>query len=544
MIRLLRLLLACALGLLPSCAVGPGPGSVERTEVCVYGGTSAGVVAAVYLARAGREVILVSPHRHPGGLTVSGLGMTDTGDRSVIGGLSREFYQRVKRVYDRAETWRWQEAGAYRFYRPDEDAQWRFEPSVARRVMEQMLEEAGVRVWREDFLDRSRSLQLVDGRIRRIRLLSGRIVEAGIFMDASYEGDLMALAGVSYHVGREANEVYGETLNGVQTGNAVHHQFEVEVDPYRVLGDPGSGLLPNLHAGPPGVDGGADERVQAYCFRMCITRHKPNLRPFEKPADYDPLQYELLGRAIDAGWRSRFWDPAPMPNHKTDTNNNGPFSTDYIGANYDYPEASYAEREEIVAAHERYQRGLLWFLSQDPRVPAELRQRFAAWGHARDEFVDNDNWPDRLYIREARRMVSDYVHTEQDCFRRRQTPESVGMGSYNMDSHNVQRYVDAAGRVRNEGDVQVSPGGAYQISYRSIRPRREECLNLLVPVCVSASHIAYGSIRMEPVFMVLGHSAAAAADIALSRGCALQDVPYAHLRERLLSEGQVLEKAQ
>jgi hypothetical protein len=350
----------------------------------------------------------------------------------------------------------------------------------------------------------------------------------------------MAEAGVSYTVGREPNSKYGETLNGVQTERATSHQFTFAIDPYVVPGRPSSGLLLGICEGSPGVDGEGDTRIQAYNFRLCLTSDPSNKVPFPKPDGYEADRYELLLRYVEAGWRDVYGNNQAMPNLKTDMNNHGAFSTDHIGANYAYPDGDYATRERIVKEHELYQKGLLYFLSSDPRVPADLRAKVGAFGLAADEFTDNGNWPFQIYVREARRMVSDYVHTELDCKRARTSPDPIGMGSYNMDSHNTQRYVDGAGHPRNEGDIQVSPGGSYRISYRSIRPRAGECDNLLVPVAISASHIAYGSVRMEPVFMVLAHSAAAAAGIAIDRAVSVQNVDYAVLRERLVTGGQVL----
>jgi hypothetical protein len=384
-------------------------------------------------------------------------------------------------------------------------------------------------------------------------MLNGRTYRGRIFIDATYEGDLMASAGISYHVGREGNEVYGETLNGVQTRNATKHQFEKPVDPYIKPGDPASGLLPRIHRGGPGEEGKGDNRVQAYNYRMCLTKVPENRIPFPKPANYDPMQYELLGRYLDKGWRAIFvkFDPAPNAktdtnNHgafstdKTDTNNHGAFSTDNIGMNYDYPEASYERRREILKEHEDYQKGLMWFLAYDPRTPTDVREKASQWGLAKDEFTNNGNWPHQIYVREARRMVSDFVMTEPHLRKIKPTPKPIGMGSYNMDSHNVQRYVDANGHARNEGDIQINPGGPYPISYEAIIPKSSECTNLLVPVCLSSSHIAYGSIRMEPVFMILGQSAATAASMAIDESINVQDVDYTKLRARLLADGQVL----
>jgi hypothetical protein len=350
----------------------------------------------------------------------------------------------------------------------------------------------------------------------------------------------MAKAGVSYHVGREANATYGETLNGVQVGHAKSHQFKVPVDPYVRKGDPSSGLLPGIEKEIPGPDGSGDRKVQAYNFRMCTTDVPANRRDWEKPANYDERWYELALRNVEAGEDRNSWAPTPMPNRKTDTNNNFAISTDFIGQNWDYAEADYATRAKIWQAHEAWQKGLMWTYAHHPRVPEKMRLAFQKLGLAKDEFLDNGNWPRQLYVREARRMVSDYVMTEKNCRRTEVIDDSVGMGAYNMDSHHIQRFVTKEGFVRNEGDVQVG-SKPYPVSYRSIRPRASECTNLLVPVCLSASHIAYGSIRMEPVFMVMGQSAATAAGLAIERGTTVQDVDYGALKERLLASGQMLD---
>lgn len=366
-----------------------------------------------------------------------------------------------------------------------------------------------------------------------------------MFIDATYEGDLMAAAGVTYHVGRESRAAYGEQWNGVQTGVLHHrHHFGVlpsPLSPYRVPGDPSSGVLPRISREPPGDYGAADKRVQAYCYRLCLTDHPENRVPFTPPAAYDADQYALLARIFDAGWRETFAKFDPIPNRKTDVNNHGPMSMDNIGFNYDYPEASYARRREILDEHRDYQQGLLYFLSSDARVPTEVRQEMGRWGYARDEFVDNAHWPHQIYVREARRMVGQFVMTEHELLKRRPVPEPVGMGSYTIDSHNVQRYITPEGQVQNEGDIGVPTQGPYQIAYGALVPKEGQCRNLLVPVCVSSTHIAFGSIRMEPVFMILAQSAATAAALAIDLKSSVQQVPYGRLRDRLLKDGQVLE---
>ncbi|MGQ9562438.1 MAG: FAD-dependent oxidoreductase [Thermogutta sp.] len=524
----------------------------QQYDVVVYGGTSAGVIAAVESRLAGRTVALVCPERHLGGMSSSGLGWTDTGNKAVIGGLAREFYHRVWKHYQRPEAWKWQKPEDYGNRgqgTPATDGErrtmWIFEPHVAESVFEELIEENAIPTFRDEWLDRENGVGKEGTRIKSIRMLSGKIFVAKLFVDATYEGDLMAAAGCRYRVGRESQAEYGEKWAGVQTGVLHHrHHFGVlktPVSPYIIPGDPNSGVLPRISTEPPGEFGQGDHRVQAYCFRLCLTDVPENRVPFPKPEGYDPKQYELLLRIFAAGWRETFHKFDPIPNRKTDTNNHGPMSTDNIGYNYDYPEANYERRQEIVKEHETYQKGWFYFIANDPRVPPDVQQAMQKWGLAKDEFVDNGHWPYQLYIREARRMVGMYVMTEHDLLGKKETPDSVGMGSYTIDSHNVQRYITPAGYVQNEGDIGVPTPKPYKIAYGSLVPKREDCENLLVPVCVSATHVAYGSIRMEPVFMILGQSAAAAADLAIKHALPVQDVSYAELRERLLNEGQVLE---
>jgi len=511
-------------------------------DVVIYGATAGGIVAAIQAKTLGRSVVVVEPGRHLGGLTAGGLGATDIGNKKAIGGLSREFYRRIGRHYAEPSAWTRERPEAYenRRRRPGEAEMWTFEPHVAERVFREWLTEAGVEVVMGERLDLDGGVLEEGEAIRSIRGESGRTFIGRMFIDATYEGDLMAEAGVSFHVGREANDVHGESLNGIQLAHATKHQFTHDIDPYVVPGDPASGLLPLISPEPAGTDGTGDARVQAYCFRMCTTDVPENRADWPKPAAYDERTYELLLRNFEAGDHRIPWNPVLMPNRKTDTNNNFAVSTDFLGANYEYPCGDHAIRERIVAAHRDYQQGLMWTLANHPRVPEEVRGHFRRWGPAKDEFVDNGNWPHQLYVREARRMISDVVMTQHHCQQREVVDDPVGLGAYNMDSHNVRRLVAADGKVRNEGDIQVGVS-PYRISWRSIRPKRGECTNLVVPVCLSASHIAYGSIRMEPVFMVLGQSAATAACLAIEAGVAIQDVPYDRLRERLLADGQVLE---
>lgn len=538
------------LGLLLAGRVNVGAAeSVYEANVIIYGGTSAAVTAAVQARQMDKSVIIVSPDRHLGGLSSGGLGFTDTGDKSVIGGLSRDFYQRVWQHYNRPEAWTWQKRSEFGnrgqgtvAMDGQERTMWIFEPHVAEQVFEDMIAEFEIRVLRDEWLDRENGVQLEGKRIVTFRTISGRTYKGRMFIDATYEGDLMAAAGVNYHVGREATSVYDEEWNGVQVGvlHHGHHFGNMQISPYVVANDPTSGVLPKISDQPPGRRGQGDDKLQAFCFRMCLTDHPENRLPFPKPEGYDPDQYALLLRVLDAGWREVFHKFDRIPNAKTDTNNHGPFSTDNIGMNYDYPEASYERRREIIAEHETYQKGLMYFLANDPRVPDDVRSAMGKWGLAKDEFTDNANWPHQLYIREARRMMGAYVVTENDVLGKRLTEQSIGMGSYTMDSHNVQRYITPAGHVQNEGDIGVHPKQPYRIAYGAITPRKEECPNLLVPVCVSSSHIAFGSIRMEPVFMILGQSAATAACMAIDAEVPVQELPYPELRARLLADGQRL----
>lgn len=542
----LATVLACT-----SRSVDQAAPDVFEADVVVYGGTSAGVMAVVQVKRMGKSVILVSPDTHLGGMSSGGLGFTDTGNKEVIGGLSREFYQRLYDHYQKDEAWKWQQKSEFGnkgqhtvALDAERNSMWIFEPHVAERVFEEFIREHEVTVHRNAWLERGPGgLAKEDENIVSFRTLDGKTYKADIFIDATYEGDLMAAAGVRYHVGRESNTQYGEKWNGVQT-NVFHHkhQFELKIDPYKIPAEPSSGLLPEISGHAPGEYGSGDAKLQAYCFRLCMSNHPDNRVPFPKPAGYDPQRYELLQRLFDAGFRDVFSKFDLIPNRKTDTNNHGPFSADYIGKNYDYPEAGYARRKEIISDHILYQQGLLYYLSNDPRVPAGIQTEMKKWGLAKDEFTDNNHWPHQLYIREARRMIGDFVMTEKDALGKTDIPRPIGMGSYTLDSHNAQRYVTADGFVQNEGDIGVKPDRPYSIDYGAILPRESECSNLLVPVCVSSSHIAYGSIRMEPVFMILGQSAATAAVLSLDEGVTPQRLPYPKLREALVDAGQVLEK--
>lgn len=517
----------------------------ESYDIVVYGGTSGGLIAGIQARAMGRSVVVIEPTDRIGGLTTGGLGQTDVGNKHVIGGLAREFYRRVKRYYATPAVWKWQPREAYH-PKPQtkvdtsDDTMWTFEPSAALQIYEDWVAATKLKIIKYERLNRASGVRKIGPYITAITMESGRTFAGQMFIDATYEGDLMAAAGASYTVGREANVKYQETYDGVQTENATKHNLMPGIDPYIDPEHPESGLLPFIASTSPAPDGSGDARVQAYCFRMCLTDHPDNRIPFAKPEGYEELWYELLFRNYKAGYTNIPWGNSAMPNRKTDTNNRDGFSTDFIGQNYDYPEASYAERTAIVARHLRYQQGLMWTLANHPRIPEPVRREVSRWGVAKDEFFPTGGWPAQIYVREARRLVSEYVMTQHHCQGQVIAEDAIGMGAYTMDSHNVQRYVDAYGHVRNEGDVQIGGFPPYPISYRAIRPRKDECANLLVPFALSASHIAFGSIRMEPVFMILGQSAATAAAQAIDAKAAIQDIDYAKLRARLLADGQIL----
>ena len=550
---------ACVAAILSGCVRDSAP--AER-DLVIYGSSPAALTAAIEAQRLGRTAVIVCPETRIGGLTTGGLGQTDIGNKSAFGGLALQFYRDVADWYKDDSHWKYEKRSAYI---PDgqcagslgEDSMWTFEPSAALAILERWERENKLEIVRGEFLDRSKGGVVREGsRIVAIKTLSGKTFRGKMFVDATYEGDLMAAAGVSYTVGREANSVYGETISGVERALAKNHQFNKGVSAYIKPGDPSSGLLPYVEPDTAEPEGAGDRRVQAYCFRMCLTDEPSNRIPFVKPEGYDPLTYELLLRNLEAidpetfakdsarPWKFMPWINSRMPNRKTDTNNRTGFSTDFIGQNHSWPEASYEERAKLLKAHLDYQMGLMWTLANNPRVPAPIRSRVAEWGTCKDEFTDGLGlgWQSQLYVREARRMVGDYVATEHDVLRNRTTSRPVAMAAYGMDSHHVRRYVDKDGFVRNEGNIEDwrAGGKPYPLDYGVIIPKKDDCENLFVPVCVSASHMAFGSIRMEPVFFALGQVAGAAAALSIEAGCAVQDLPYESLEKVLLAGGQVL----
>lgn len=490
---------------------------VKSVDVCIYGGTSAGVIAAYTAKKYGKTVVLIEPTKRLGGLTSGGLGQTDIGNKYAITGIARDFYRRIGKHYGRFE-------------------QWTFEPSVAEKTFQQYIKEANVEVLYQHHLKQA---EKHGNKIEKILVENGKSrqwIKAKVFIDATYEGDLMAKAGVSYTIGREANTVYNEKWNGIQLLDK--HQFPDGIDPYKEPGNPASGLLWGISYEKLAETGSGDKKVQTYNFRLCLTDSIENQIPITKPDNYDVSKYELLLRYIEKkrpkelNWA--LMHIQPMPHRKTDINNSGPFSTDMIGENYDYPEADYETRQQIQQKHEDYIKGFLYFLGNDERVPEHLRKEMKKWGYPKDEYIDNNHFSPQMYVREARRMIGEYVMTKHHCEGRQRAGDGIGMAAYTMDSHNCQRII-VNGMVKNEGDVQQGLGGLppYPISYWAILPKRAECKNLLVPVCLSATHIAYGSIRMEPVFMVLGQSAAVAASMAIDASMGLHEIDVKKLQLEL-----------
>jgi len=481
----------------------------RQVDLCIYGATSAGVIAAYTASQAGKSVLLIDPGTRVGGLSSGGLGQTDIGNKYVVTGLALDFYRKMGKHYGSFE-------------------QWIFEPKVAESIFKDYLVHANTPMLMGHRLV---SVKTDNRSIKTISLLPSEhrdgkkiTVAAKIFMDCSYEGDLMAKAGVSYHVGRESNSTYGETINGVQLLDG--HQFPEGVDPYKIKGDPQSGILLGINTEPLKQNGTGDAKVQAYNYRITLTNVPENRIEITKPDNYDATNYELLKRQKEIQpWKSIqdvfIW--SLMPNGKTDINNRNGFSTDMIGMNWRYPEADYFERKEIIKAHEDYTKGLLYFVANDISVPEAIRSEFKKWGYPKDEYPDNSHWSPQLYIREARRMIADVVMTQDHCQGRELVSDGVGYAAYTMDSHNCDRVI-VNGTVKNEGNVEVGGFSPFPISYRAIVPKKEEIDNLVVPVCLSASHIAFGSIRMEPVFMVLGQSGAVAACEAIDNKIAIQDV--------------------
>lgn len=524
---MIRISLATMLSVLFLVQLSDCQGQEIKADVVIYGGTASGAIAAVAAAREGKSVVLIEASNHLGGMVSGGLGATDTGNRRCIGGYSRKFFLRVREFYEKKYGKNSQQV-------KDCSDGYRFEPSVALKVFEDMLGEVKVT---PHFGESLKSVTMKSQRIIAIETSKGKKYIGKVFIDASYEGDLLAKAGVSYTFGRESQAKYGESLAGVQKYSSAH-QWPVKVSGVDANGQP----LPFVQAEAPGKPGQGDKKLQAYNYRLCLTQD-PKLRlPFPKPANYDPLQFELLARYLKERPTvtvRQLMNPVKVPNGKTDTNNNGPFSTDYIGKNWDYPEADHATRQRIAQEHIDYTKGFLYFLANDPRVPKKLQAEMRSWGLSKGEFENNDHWPPQLYVREARRMLGEFIMTEKDIMKEHEKADSVGLGSYNTDSHHCQRFLREDGSVLNEGDFQVRVQ-PYAIPYRSLIPNKQECENLLVTVCLSASHVAYGTIRMEPVYMILGHASGVAAAMASDGKGSVHDITVAELQEKLVSQKAVL----
>lgn len=511
------------------------PERARSYDVVVYEGTPAGVMAAVAAARAGAKVALLVTGDHLGGMLAGGLCFTDSGVEQCIGGLSLEFFQSVAAQYDEKLRVNSGLQGS--------GAGWNCEPHVAEAVFRQMAEEAGVSVWYRHRLKEHSGVTKNGTGITEIVVEDGTAFPAKVFIDASYEGDLLAQAGCSYTVGREGKEDYGESLAGVQPTNW-NHTFKVRIPAFDSKGK----LLPEIGTVPRGAIGAADKKVPAYNFRLCICNEKRNQVPFPKPPNYDPERYALLARLLEALTKKLGRAPrreevtlnGALPNHKEDLNNKGAFSTDYIGGSWNYPEASYQERAKIWQDHYEYLAGFLYYLSNDVQVPKSLQDEMNKWGLAKDEFVDSSHWPFQLYVREARRLKGDFVLTQKDVIGEFRKHDVIGLGSYTIDSHNVQRYVTTDGFVQNEGNIEA-PIVPYQIPFRVLLPKPAEVTNLLVPVCASASHVAYCPLRVEPIYMILGEAAGVAAKMAISSGVAVQDIDTKALTAALQKQGTVME---
>lgn len=513
---------------------------VHSSDVLVYGASPAGIMAAVAAAREKLSVTILEPTHWIGGMTAGGLSSSDTGNPDTIGGLSQEFFTRCGTHYDGKEKYH-------------------CEPHVYQQVFAEMLKEAGIKVVTDQRL--VGVVKEKAAQIYSIQTQDRHEWRAKVFVDATYEGDLMATAGVSNMVGRESREAFDEPLAGVYREKPRGFGSDIMTTGCPCVGDKGPHYVhgvPDIMdpRGPDGklmwgivqsdaVAGSADKLTQSYNFRLCVTNKPDNLVPWPKPKHYDPKHYDLLLELIRhyPGIRfSRIVHLGKLINDKYDLNAQGIFSTDYVGGNFDYPTAGEVMRRYIWQDHVNYDQGLFWFLAHDERVPESLRRETQSWGLCRDEFTDNDNWPYALYVREARRMIGEYVMSQRDVQKEIVKPDGIAMGSFIIDSHIVQRLVDAEGHVIDEGAFDA-PTRPYQIPYRSLTPKRKECENLLVPVCCSATHVAYGTLRMEPVYMSMGHASGLAAAMSIREGKPVQDINVADLRKKLLEQKQVLELA-
>lgn len=528
----------------------------RSADVVVYGATPGGIVAAISAATEKSTVVLVSPSNHIGGLLTGGLSVTDCARQDLVGGLSAKFfydvhkelgdaaYQKERFIDFHGQPFKWKE-----------ENRWDVTPAAASRVFKRWIDQAGFPLIHAKLV----GVTMADGRIVEIELTDGSKVHGKVFIDASYEGDLLAKAGIPYSYGREAAAEFNEDQAGTRkfhfkknyseeeyrtpTWTYMHHgQWGADI-PAR---DSSGKLYWGISDAPLAPLGTADKRIQAYCFRVPVTQRKDILVPWPKPAVYEPNRYELLLKYIEAHPGvvfTRLLHMGAIPDGKFDMNASGPFSTDYVNGNLGYPDADEASRQAMFDDHVNYQQGFLWFLAHDPRVPKRLQAEVNTWGLCKDEFVDHGHWPPQMYIREARRLKGEYVMTQNDVLKDRFKDDSIATGNFVLDSHWVQRLVDEKGNVRVEGHLDESIPVykfPYDIPYRSITPKAADCRNLLVPVCISATHVAICTIRMEPVYMIMGEAAGIAASMAAKSDGSVQDVDFSSLRNRLLEKKQIL----
>ncbi|KAM5347752.1 hypothetical protein ACJ41O_007576 [Fusarium nematophilum] len=518
----------------------------QTFDLVVYGSTSGAVATAIQAARLGRHVALVSPQEHIGGIQINGLGATDIDNQvefqnsTTVGGLSLELHQRISRVYNRLE--RLNEVVDKGIKDPDV---WRFEARVAERVISDWLAEHPlIAIIKSPLSESDHAVHHSNGQIQSIRLENGDLVSGRVFVEASYEGDLLAAAGITWTRGREASSVYGESLAGVR-GETIYRQIDVDLDPYVKPGDASSGLLYGISDEPFGNPGDGDLHLQSYSYRIPLTDDPDNRVPFSEPDGYDPAHYQLHRRYLAAG--GEFYMPRKrLPGEKTDLiGSEGALSTDLLGMNDEWPVASRQQRREILKETGRFTKGLLWFISTDPAVPEKYRQEWSRFGYCKDEFPDNDHFPYELYVRDARRMVSDYIITESTASRdggSEPVKDPVAVAYWPTDTHSVRRIL-RDGKVHNEGFI-FKDGHKWRpfgIAYRALVPKREEAVNFITVTCPSSSHVGYGAVRLEHQFYALGQACANASDIAITQGCALQDVPYGDIRDRLVTQGVILD---
>jgi hypothetical protein len=514
-----------------SCQSEVKQGQKIDTEICILGGSEAGFTAAIQAARLGKKVVLIEPTGHPGGMMVEGI-VKDIrfGSARIIGGIAREVYTAIEVYYG---------------LEPDfQDPAWysKYEPSVAESIIEDLLaRERNIIMIRKTRIKEAGGVDKEGLELKRVVLENGIEISARLFIDASIEGHLIHFAGVSTETFREGNAKYGETRNGIQVDNT-YRQFMVKIDPYILQGDPESGLLPTIQDGVPGEYGARDKHIQGFCFRMCMTKNKDNLIPVTKPQNYNPALYEIYRRYLHAGGKL-FQPQSNRHNGKTDIGSWHDLSANLYGENWQYPDGNYAAQDSIVQYHREFSMGLIWFLQNDPGVDTATRKNWEGWGLCKDEFVDNGNWPRRLYIRSARRMVSDHVitehHTRRDNEKRIEDP--VALAWWPPDTHHARRIVKD-GFAYNEGFVF---GGddwrPFGISWNALIPKSVECTNLITPTCLSSSYVAYGAIRILPTFMILGQSAGCAAALALDMRKPVQQIKYDELKRTLLENGQILD---